>query len=156
MNCSQVRKKLNEYDLGIVPETSSAAIEAHLRDCEACRRELERYRAVTAALGTLPEVKTPDLWPAVRGQLRPRRRSLSVWQPAWQPALAMAAAVLIAVIALHGTVLPTVVPADTNFDTAAAQASDEQLVAVSWQQPMSDEAALGMSLAMLDTGGDDG
>ncbi len=156
MNCSQVRRKLNEYDLGLLPDTLSATIEAHLRDCEACRQELERYRAVSTALGTLPADKPPDLWPAVRGQLRPRGRRLSGWQSAWQPAVAMAAAALIAVLVLHGTVLPPVAPADTNFDVAATQVSNEQLVAVSWQQPMSDQAALGMSLAMLDTGGDDG
>lgn len=156
MNCSQVRKKLNEYDLGVLPETLSTAIDAHLRDCQGCRRELARFRSVSAALGTLPSDKPPDLWPAVRGQLRPRGRGLSGWQSVWQPALAMAAAALIAVIALHGMVLPPVTPADTNFDIAGTQVSDEQLVALSWQQPMSDQAALGMSLAMLETGGDDG
>ncbi len=167
MNCKQVRKRLNPYDLGALPAVLAEQVKAHLDGCEDCRRELEQYRRVAAAAGR-PRTATvdgaqraasppvPDLWPAVRARLKPRRRAVVWMQNAWEPALAMAAAVLIALVMLHGTVLPGITPANTSFDLAATGVADEQLVAVGWQQLMSDEAALGMSLAMLDAGGTDG
>lgn len=172
MNCRQVRQKLNEYDLGVLPEALAAQVEAHVEGCANCRQELEEYRRIAASVGrssaataddavgrssrATDAAPVPDLWPAVRARLKPRRRAVVLMQNAWEPALAVAAAALIAAVLFHGTILPGVTPADTSFDLAANVASDEQLVAVSWQQPMSDEAALGMSLALLDAGGGDG
>lgn len=159
MNCRQVRGKLNEYDLGVLPEAVGRQIEDHLASCEGCRRELAAYRRLGTALGPGPRDESSpasgpgDLWPAVRSRLRPRRPGVAWVQATWEPALAVAAAALVAVILLHGTVAPDVAPADMSF-AADTQMSDEVLVAVGWQQPMSDEAALGMSLALLDSGGD--
>jgi len=134
-------------------------VEDHLAHCEGCRRELEAYRRLGAALsarstdGVGAGAGPPDQWSAVRSRLRPRRAATAWVQAAWEPALAMAAAALIALALLHGTVAPSVAPADMSFATDT-QMGDEMLVAVGWQQPMSDEAALGMSLALLDSGGD--
>lgn len=166
MNCKQVRRRLNEHDLGALPEAWAAQVAAHLEGCADCRRELEQYRRIAAAVGRSPQGTVasklqpasrpvPDLWPVVRARLKPRRRVVVWAQNAWEPALAVAAAVLIALVVFHGTVLPGIAPASTSFDPATTATADEQLVAMRWQQPMADQAALGMSLALLEAGGED-
>lgn len=157
MKCRQVRPKLNEYDLGALPEREAELIQQHLEGCAACLGELQRLQAITAAMGTLPQAEPPaNLWPGVAARLRPRRHLLTWLGDAWEPALAVAAALLLAFVLLRGIAAPAIAPPDLSFQVAqAAEQDDDQLVGVGWQRPFADETALGVKLALLETEGDE-
>ncbi len=77
MNCSAVRDVLPEFALGVAPGGDVSAIELHVEQCAACRKEtLELQRAVTAFGYALPPVDAADpglelrVVDAVRGAAR--------------------------------------------------------------------------------------
>jgi hypothetical protein len=85
---------------GAEPE-AMAALDAHARDCAACREELALWREISAAAPLLrKEWDSPELWPRIRQALaeqaaaRPAGRVAAMWQwwaESWKPALAAAA-----------------------------------------------------------------
>jgi outer membrane lipoprotein-sorting protein len=46
MNCSECIEKLVEYIEGLLPEGQKQAVEAHLRDCQRCRTELQEITSL--------------------------------------------------------------------------------------------------------------
>lgn len=91
------RDRLSAHADGELPADERAAVEAHLRECAACRQELEDLRMVDEAALALP-VRAPegyfDSFPArVRERLAARRRRTV---PRWT--WAAAAALLLAVL----------------------------------------------------------
>jgi anti-sigma factor RsiW len=56
-NCQSVRKKLSAYQDGEVTTAEKDAIDAHLRACEACRKQNEALLQTYRMLKGLPEIE---------------------------------------------------------------------------------------------------
>ena len=104
MRCEDVRAKLDAYLAGELPVGTSGSIDAHLRDCRACREALGRLQQV---IGLLKQPQTPPVPEgfAERVMLAARQRQTArpapilLWNPlAWRlsaPMRVAAAAILI-------------------------------------------------------------
>lgn len=81
-------------------ETAQGAVADHVRDCTACRAELEQLRSMTRGLRSLPPRWTPpDRWEAVRdARANPARQAPARARPGWWLPAASAAAVVLAVV----------------------------------------------------------
>ena len=55
--CQSIRKKMSAYQDGEVTTVEKDAIEAHLRTCEACRKQHEALLQTYRMLRSLPEIK---------------------------------------------------------------------------------------------------
>jgi hypothetical protein len=98
---------LSDYLDGDLPPARRAKLEAHLAVCPGCRATLDELRALaglSAAMRDDESDPASDLWPGIRGRLRPRtarwrwlRGILPAAGPAvsWKPALAAAAVVVV-------------------------------------------------------------
>lgn len=53
-------RMLNRYADGVLPPRAAAAVRRDLRSCAVCRREVQRIRALSAALRAVPAPKPPD------------------------------------------------------------------------------------------------
>lgn len=52
--CRELVELLTEFLEGVLPPDETAAVEAHLDGCDACRTYLDQMRATMATLGTVP------------------------------------------------------------------------------------------------------
>ncbi len=108
MNCEKYRDALTEAALAAQADAApraprDAALRAHLEACAACRAELERLRALAAAIDTgLAQIAAADPSPAFAARIRARLaeeadRRASRWHT-WAPTLAgaLTAVVLLA------------------------------------------------------------
>ncbi len=103
----RVRELLGVYLLGACDDADRQLVEAHLRDCQACRLEVDSLGRLPDALRQLPERELAQGWSQVRGSLlagllaRSRRRvvrdrrRLRAWQASTAAGLAAAAVALI-------------------------------------------------------------
>lgn len=104
MRCRKFRKETWKYLEGPAGERAAA----HLKDCPACRRELDRTGKLLKLLRTArapqpsPEYFS-DFWPRLRGKLAPRRPALL--HPLYYGGLAAAAAALVLWVSLDGDTL---------------------------------------------------
>jgi anti-sigma factor RsiW len=65
------RDRLTEYVDGELPPAESAAVEAHLAECAACRGVAEDLRRLVARAASLEDMgPSQDLWPAILQQIR--------------------------------------------------------------------------------------
>ncbi len=55
----RLRDQLSAYIDGALDPPAAGRLEAHLRECEGCRTELEQLRSTVAALRELPEAQVP-------------------------------------------------------------------------------------------------
>ena len=97
MNCAEIRPRIALYVDREVTGAEALELEAHLTECEQCRREYNDLReTVDAVRGARPLYEAPEhVYAAVEGIVRDwERRERRRW---WVPALA-AAAVLVAVM----------------------------------------------------------
>lgn len=157
MKCRHVRRQLSAYDVGALDEATRRKVAAHVEACEGCRAELMAVRAVGRALGALPEADPPaHLWTGIGSRLRPRRRlGAWVWE-VWEPVAAVATGVLLVFIIMSGALAPRLGPPDLSFEGVQARiVEDAQEVAARWQQPLVDEAVLGLQLALWEAEGDE-
>lgn len=70
MNCQRTKERLGPYLDGELSGALERATEAHVDECPACRRELERLRAITSALSEPVTADVPrNLWPAIERRL---------------------------------------------------------------------------------------
>ena len=94
------RENIPAYALGALEAGETAALEAHLLTCEACRDELAEYRALSADLGAaLPPRRAPA---HIRSRLRdrlPSRRGSSSRSPFGFLRQALVPALLLVLIA---------------------------------------------------------
>jgi anti-sigma factor RsiW len=89
--------RLSEYLDDELDARDRAAIEQHLRECQACRTELAGLRDVIARASTLaPRPPASDLWPGIENRVRTIRPTRRTWTFSL-PQLAAAALVLMAV-----------------------------------------------------------
>lgn len=155
MRCTEVRKRLAEYQLGGLDEAQREQIAAHLRECDECRAELRALERLDGLLVAVEPMEAPSgLWERVRARMKPRRRGVREWwRASARPALALAAAVLVAAVGLW---LALRGPAgEPPAGTLAADYQEPQIVA-EWSQPLADDAALGVAFASLNGAEDEG
>lgn len=150
MGCA-VRRKLADYEVGLLPAREAYAVARHLERCPDCQAELAALRATADLLRAEPPTDPPvDLWPAIRSRLTPRSARTRRPSRAWQPALALAMVLLLVVAAVW------VLPALQHQALPLAPAGDGDTVAqvqlaAAWEAPLADQAALGLAmLATLD------
>ncbi len=79
MHCQQIREQLGPWIDGELPQTQAAAIEAHLRACDACRREADILRRIVRTLAAvdresdLPETVRAAVWQRIETTLDARQ-----------------------------------------------------------------------------------
>ena len=149
MRCKQVRDKLEQYELGALNEVETATIAEHLAECAECRAEVEALRRTAELLTPMePALPTHDLWPGIRERLRPRRSwAWGALAPHWQPALAGGIVLLVIISGLTWLALrpPAIEP---SSELLASEYQQQQIIA-QWEQPLADDAALGMMFVSL-------
>jgi len=152
VRCKQVREKLAEYQLGALDDAEAAAIAKHLAKCADCRAELQALERTAELLAPAEAVSPPhDLWPGVRERLRPRRAwSWDTLAVHWQPALAGGVALLVIILGLAWMALRP--PATEPSSESLASEYQQQQIIAQWEQPLADDAALGMMFASLGNG----
>jgi anti-sigma factor RsiW len=85
MDCSQAQPLLLDFARGRLSPELTAEVERHLAGCESCQVQVERERALDAALKLLPR---PPLPASLASRLsRPPR-----WRPRWEQAAVLLAA----------------------------------------------------------------
>jgi hypothetical protein len=103
MSCLEVRPRLTELALGVLPEAEAREVERHLEWCPGCRREAAELEegAVAMAMALPPVSPPPDLegrvvqrLRAATGRVRPHQRRIRVL---------LAAALTAALLALGAT-----------------------------------------------------
>ncbi len=112
MNCHQIRENLSAYFEGELSQTRAAKIEAHLAECEQCRRLAQELKSISQSLSSLPAVEpSPALLsklysipgqaavetrPVVKEQKRVSFFSRKFWlSPTFQPVLVSLTVILI-------------------------------------------------------------
>jgi len=98
MSCDLSPELLSAYVDGVLPPPERDEIEAHLKECPACRARLESLRAVKHALARLPSREAPP------GAVRARVESLRFARPA-RRARVLAAALAAVALAAAGLLL---------------------------------------------------
>ncbi len=136
MNCLEARRRLDDYEDGLLTEAELHEIEIHLAGCAECRAEAARLRALIRTASAAPREMDPprDLWPGIAERLALGSARPDVRRPrrffAHPVALAAAAAVAVAL----GTVVvrwtPEPGPAPSGVPVAvAAHGSDAHVQA---------------------------
>ncbi|MGQ9731451.1 MAG: zf-HC2 domain-containing protein [Candidatus Zipacnadales bacterium] len=103
-DCHRVVKQLPDYQAGALTGVRRERLDAHLAECEACRRQLKALER-TAALLNSTALRKPsrDLWPEIAAQLAPReqrREQWYFWLPVRRTGVAVVAVALLIVIML--------------------------------------------------------
>ncbi len=89
--------RLNEYLDQELDPRERRRIDAHLSQCEECRRTLEDLSAIVRAAAELPALAPPEkIWESIAASLI-ERKSLSKGRNRYLPALALAASLLLGV-----------------------------------------------------------
>lgn len=60
MNCKRIKTLLNSYLDGELDSSLRKEMEAHVRKCSACKRELEELRKVISRVKDLPDIEVPE------------------------------------------------------------------------------------------------
>ena len=62
---------LHDWADGALDPAARPALERHLTQCEACRRQVERMRGLLALAAAAPRAAEPegDLWPSIRARI---------------------------------------------------------------------------------------
>ncbi|HET8786627.1 MAG TPA: zf-HC2 domain-containing protein, partial [Candidatus Limnocylindrales bacterium] len=110
---------LAPYVDGTLEPTDRSAVDAHLRSCERCRREVAAATAARRAVLSMPTPKGPDLSAAFSPErLRERQPSTQVRWSRLTPVLAAAA-----VVALVALIVPRLGGSSDEAVTAAGDAA---------------------------------
>jgi len=152
-NHDQLQEDCAAYVLGALSDQEAAALRLHLDECMACRHEVERLRAVTAALARgVPPVAAPpelrgrimdavtsqaELFAAAQAPVRAARRR----RVALRPAFGFAAGVALAL----GILLGALVIAPGGSSPARRVISARVAPATRWRAARAPHAALRQS-----------
>lgn len=151
MHCAQIKTKLAEYSVGLLDVSEREAIEAHVAGCASCARELRALQRVDSLLGAVrPEEPPAQLWENIRARIESTPQGSPT--PAWRgwltvPRLALGSAAIAALMlaALHfGDLLPRQSDAPLHDNPTQLMQTHQMM---SWDDPLSDKAALGVLLA---------
>jgi hypothetical protein len=100
MNCTEIRNQLGPYVDGEVSPEVRRGVDAHVRECDACRIELGEMRTLVASLARPPSPVVPgDLWGTITQRLDEKRGVRATLQRALRSrrTLGLAAMVIVAV-----------------------------------------------------------
>ena len=75
--CAAVQGRLTALLDNELVKDDTAAVQAHLAECAACRQEWESLAATRALAARWPEEDVMDLWPALQAQIVP-----TLWEEA--------------------------------------------------------------------------
>lgn len=116
MNCKRTIHMIQQYFDGQLTQLERAHLDAHVRECAACRREMEAYRSVFSLLGELDREAVPAHFEdavisrvtAVRQARLARTKASSLW---WvgvgsQPVTRLIRYPLVAVVMLAAICFP--------------------------------------------------
>ena len=101
MSCERYRSWMMDAVADELPENRRTELENHARECTACRQELQRVRALLAAidLGVTAQSAaepSPRLTEQLRQRIRDEASVASWWNTRWVPAAACAAVLIVA------------------------------------------------------------
>ncbi|HYT78574.1 MAG TPA: zf-HC2 domain-containing protein, partial [Actinomycetota bacterium] len=104
MSCLEVRERLTEYALGLLPAAEAEQIEQHLGSCPGCRKEAADLAEGAASFGlAIPQVRPPAALEAkVLGRLRAVTRRTG--EHGHRQARTLVGATLIAALVAFGAV----------------------------------------------------
>jgi len=72
MNCEEYRELFSDVIDGELSKEQTEDFRNHLRNCEACREELEKFRKAQTLLKLLPKKEAPlGLWEAIEAEVAP-------------------------------------------------------------------------------------
>ncbi|HYN01720.1 MAG TPA: hypothetical protein VE359_04685 [Vicinamibacteria bacterium] len=137
MACERYRDALTDVAAG---EPATAAVEAHLASCEACRAELLALRRTLAvADAEMAELASADPSPGLSARIRQAAaQPSSEWRLGWLwPAVAAAATLLVALAMVLGRGTGPTPEPRVAVDAAHSQPTGEAPVA----QPLDEDAA---------------
>ena len=139
--CEEFAPLLSAYFDGELTEEESAAVRAHLGECEDCRARLDEYAQLSGAMLALGEEDVPEgftarVMDAVRAEkaAMPRMKKPSAWRR-WMP---MAACAAIVALAAAVTIPRTAMKQEANDAAPAAPAAQEDQAMFSMAAPPSD------------------
>ena len=118
MDCKNLREVLDLYVDGELSPEATVQAEAHLAECEACRRAADRLQGLRHAVKTA----VSQYQPAPQLASRVRKSTVSPWhrRPAWELAVATAALLIVAfaisAAQLRGAVANTLEAAAFHLD----------------------------------------
>ena len=157
--CDKLRDQLAEYAVGALRGRSKSRVAAHLRACEACRKELAALERTGELLNAVASQAAPaETWRAIRQEIAagervrvaPRRRL------AWVAATSVAALLLVVL----GMFLLTPTGPSAPPELVVAAEADEEMEATLqghlsavWAAPLADEAAVGLRMAAWENDG---
>ncbi len=138
MDCKRCEQQIWAYAEGQLAPVQVHALEAHLRECSHCQRQLEAARVAYRALRRLPRRRAPaDLSARVRRRIAevPVRSSFG-WSRLWRRVALAPALASLAVVAWwgwHTQQQPPFPDASTDVDTTEALVElHEQLELADW------------------------
>ncbi len=77
MKCEEYRELFSDVIDGELSEEQAKDFRDHLRNCEACREELEKFRRAQSLLKLLPKKEAPpELWEAIAAEVEPAEQRL--------------------------------------------------------------------------------
>ena len=139
--CEEFAPLLSAYFDGELTEEESAAVRAHLGECEDCRARLDEYAQLSGAMLALGEEDvlegfTARVMDAVRAEkaAMPRMKKPSAWHR-WMP---MAACAAIVALAAAVTIPRTAMKQEANDAAPAAPAAQEDQAMFSMAAPHGD------------------
>ena len=140
--CEEFAPLLSAYFDGELTEEESAAVRAHLSECEDCRARLDEYVQLTGEMLALGEEDVPagfteGVMAAVRAEKaakKPQAKKRSAWRR-WMP---MAACAAIVALAAAVTIPRTAMKQEANDAAPAAPAAQEEQAMFSMAAPHGD------------------
>ncbi len=139
LDCRDVVTDLGRFLDGELPPQDSSLVEAHIRDCPGCRRELLALQSLSASLETLTAPPVPagisdEIMLRIRGQHHESRKNwgiLEFWKP-WPVAMRLSAAGVAAAAFAIGLMLGSATsrpPSQTQSDMAWVGLSAGSMIA---------------------------
>lgn len=158
--CDKVRGQLADYAVGALRGRRGSRVDAHLRACEACRKELAAVERTGELLNAIPSQEAPpETWMAIRQEIAAGERVRVTPSRRWAWVAATGTAALLLVLLGMFLLTPTGPGAPPELVVVVAEADEEMeatmqghLSAV-WSAPLADEAAFGLRLASWENDG---
>lgn len=137
MTTDRHHTRLDAYLDGGLPATAAAAVEAHLRDCPACRAESEATADVDSLASSTALALPPEFAAAVRARAVGRRAPLApLWWLSLPPSWRLGLASLFVLAALGGLRLGREVAAPpATAEVLAATLQSPEVVAMHAVRP---------------------
>lgn len=148
---------LPKYSVGTLRGRRKARVEAHLRECADCRKELAALERTGELVSAAPLEGAPaDTWEAVRRRIESRAPAPARPRLGWAFAVG-AVALLVIVVGLTFVLSPI---GHMGSDVVVTTEPDDQMLVTiegrlptAWAAPLADEVAVGLRFASLEDDG---